>query len=436
MAGKRSRVSVARLLAPLFAASITVGVVMVSDLVPTRGSNLSSAPRARSVWRLELVSLVKGSPPGSGFSTPIFAKSFVVAGNGAIGHPNGVRVMDVSDPSSPTVAAFVETPGYALQVASDGDLVFVADGAGGLRVLNIADPTSPGEVGSFDGVRPRLIAHVGDFVFTDDHYTRSGGSPARVGIAAVRISDPANPAEAAFFEMAVRPHGIHPIGNHLLLPTHDGVTPQLHIVDVSKPEMPHMVATLSGVDSPMCCYGDQYLLASSEDDPVWRLGAPTTTYDLAEPWNPVRIGPIEYSERCDDVRSDAILVPWASYDTVRVFAMESPTRLCEAARWDPPSSGHRFTLPAMKSDLLASATRPDGKSDLYLFRLTREDVHDDDGDDKEGEAEPGAELPPPLESTAEIETLVLPDSLPAAGGGHGRIDSQRRDPTLDRRRDP
>jgi len=67
----------------------------------------------------------------------------------------GLYVLDVGDPADPRVLARVDTPGVASDVAVaavDGRPVigarhvFLADGADGLRVIDVADPTAPREV--------------------------------------------------------------------------------------------------------------------------------------------------------------------------------------------------------------------------------------------------------------------------------------------------
>jgi len=59
-----------------------------------------------------------------------------VAGGG------GLRVVDVSNPASPTEIGFYDTPGWARGVAVSGSTAYVAD-YDGLRVVDVADPATP-----------------------------------------------------------------------------------------------------------------------------------------------------------------------------------------------------------------------------------------------------------------------------------------------------
>lgn len=56
----------------------------------------------------------------------------------------GLRVIDVSEPSLPVEVGFLDTPGFARDVAVSGGLAVVADYDAGLRVIDISEPSAPG----------------------------------------------------------------------------------------------------------------------------------------------------------------------------------------------------------------------------------------------------------------------------------------------------
>jgi hypothetical protein len=62
----------------------------------------------------------------------------------------GLRVIDVSNPSSPREVGFYDTSGTAYGVAVSGSYAYVADGPAGLRVIDVSNPSSPREVGFYD----------------------------------------------------------------------------------------------------------------------------------------------------------------------------------------------------------------------------------------------------------------------------------------------
>lgn len=59
----------------------------------------------------------------------------------------GLRIIDVSVPTLPVEAGFLDTFNEAYDVFVSGDHAFVAAGTSGLRVIDVSDPTAPAEVG-------------------------------------------------------------------------------------------------------------------------------------------------------------------------------------------------------------------------------------------------------------------------------------------------
>ncbi len=59
-------------------------------------------------------------------------------------------MINVSNPASPTNAALVDTPGFAMDIALQGQYAYIADQTGGLRVFDISIPTAPVEVAVYD----------------------------------------------------------------------------------------------------------------------------------------------------------------------------------------------------------------------------------------------------------------------------------------------
>lgn len=111
-----------------------------------------------------------------------FAGTFVYA---AVGN-DGLFVIDVSDPTDPSIVGFVD-PGTATGVAVSGSFAYVADSAfDGLHAIDISDPTNPAVVGS--------VVTTGDF----DRRVAVSGAMAYVTdssfLHVIDVSDPQNPA--------------------------------------------------------------------------------------------------------------------------------------------------------------------------------------------------------------------------------------------------
>jgi hypothetical protein len=58
----------------------------------------------------------------------------------------GVRILDVTDPTNPQVVGFYDTLGFALDLQVAGDLAYVAAREGGFYIGNFGDPTDPQHV--------------------------------------------------------------------------------------------------------------------------------------------------------------------------------------------------------------------------------------------------------------------------------------------------
>jgi hypothetical protein len=125
------------------------------------------------------------------YDTPNQATHLEVTGNHVIlGQWNlGFRIIDVSNPASPVQVSYYDTPGNASGLAVEGNLLYVADGNAALEVFDISNPASPTMIGmnetwdyldSYTGVDV-----VGDYAFVSNF---------NFGMYVFDVSDPTNPA--------------------------------------------------------------------------------------------------------------------------------------------------------------------------------------------------------------------------------------------------
>ena len=96
-----------------------------------------------------------------------------------------LKVIDISDPSSPTLADTYDTTGRAKHTFVSGDYAYVADLFGGLVILDISDPTSLIHAGSISTSHQALDVTVsGDYAYVADEQS---------GLQVFDISDLSNP---------------------------------------------------------------------------------------------------------------------------------------------------------------------------------------------------------------------------------------------------
>ncbi len=121
-----------------------------------------------------------GTPDGNIFAGNSGACTITVANSGF-----SVQVMAVVSSFTPTPLSYVTIPGFANEVAVNGDYAYVAAGAAGLQVVNVADRTNPTIIGSL-----ALAGNANDVkLIGTTAYVASGSA----GLQVVDVSVPAAP---------------------------------------------------------------------------------------------------------------------------------------------------------------------------------------------------------------------------------------------------
>jgi hypothetical protein len=217
-------------------------------------------------------------------SLPNVAKDVFVSGNYAYIATStaGLQVVDIgsviSNPSEIlelAVTGSLDTPWNAEGIYVAGKYAYIAD-ADTVRILDISDPTSPVNVGAYN--TPGRTAH-GIFVAGNYAYVATGSS----GLQILDISDPANVFLKGLYatEDARR---LVVKGNYAYVADYDG---GLQIIDVSKPESP----ILSGSCSKISYAYDVYI----NDDYAYVAGSGPgfSVVDITNPANPVVINSVD-----------------------------------------------------------------------------------------------------------------------------------------------
>jgi hypothetical protein len=145
---------------------------------------------------------------------------------------NGLQVIDVSDPTSPTLAGSYNTTGDSRAVAVSGDHAFVADGGSGIQVIDISDPTTPTLDGNYDTPGWAL-----DIVISGDHAFMAGGAN---GLQVIAISDPTTPTLAGSWDSPIDAWGVAVSGDRAYLADDDS---GLQVIDISDPTNPTPVGS-------------------------------------------------------------------------------------------------------------------------------------------------------------------------------------------------
>lgn len=166
-----------------------------------------------------------------------------ISGNDVIGLTAGTATVLVSyrgksalvsvdvETFDPIPVAAINTPGYAYDVAVQGNIAFVADG-NALIAINVGDPSAPAIIGSQSLPGAFDVALLG---------TRAFVAQGNSGLGIVDISNPASLSLLSQFDTTSTVDGIAIGGRYAYLATNVG----LQIVDITDPIAPQLLSTLA-----------------------------------------------------------------------------------------------------------------------------------------------------------------------------------------------
>ena len=144
---------------------------------------------------------------------------------------SGLRVIDVSTPTSPIEVGFVDTPGDAEGVAVSGSYAYVSDTlpSSGLRVIDVSTPASPIEVGRLESLHSSQLAVSGSYAYV----------PVAYFLFVIDVSTPASPIEVGSVRLDGGPMAVS--GSYAyVMGSYSG---RLLVIDVSTPSSPFEVGS-------------------------------------------------------------------------------------------------------------------------------------------------------------------------------------------------
>jgi hypothetical protein len=176
--------------------------------------------------------------PGDGDAIAVFASgSLAYVADGA----SGLQIVDVSNPSSPTLRGSYDTPGSANGVFVDGGLAYVAGQTAGLLIIDVSNPSSPTLRGSYDtpGWAEGVFV-VGGLAYVADQWA---------GLQIIDVSNPSSPTLRGSYATAHVAKGVFVAGGLAYVADFGN---GFQIIDVSNPSLP----TLRGsYDTPLDASG-------------------------------------------------------------------------------------------------------------------------------------------------------------------------------------
>ncbi|NQT34250.1 choice-of-anchor D domain-containing protein, partial [bacterium] len=218
--------------------------------------------------------------------TPGGAYGVFVVGNYAYiaDRPEGIRIIDVSDPANPREVANQEIPDPAYEIVVVDGIGYVAGDQSGLRIIDLSDPENPDEIAFLD--TPGYM--MGVFVIDDIAYAADGPR----GLMLIDISDPENPETISSIDTPEWAVNVHVVGDYAYIA--DG-TNGLVVIDVSDPDNMEQVGSYNtpGLAVNVLVKGD-YAYIGDETGGLRII-------DVSDPTNPDEIGSFETAEEATGV---------------------------------------------------------------------------------------------------------------------------------------
>jgi len=210
-----------------------------------------------------------------GYDTSGYAWGVAVAGDNAYiaDEGSGLVVVDVSDPTDPTFVGGYDTLSYAEGVTVAGGYAYAADGGNGLVVIDVSNKSYPLWVGDYDTSGSAYgVAVSGGYAYVADGYG---------GLMVINVSDPADLTFAGSYNTSGSAYGVAVSGNYAYVANGSG---GLVVVNVSDSTDPTLVGgyDTSGSAYDVAIFGNYAYIADDDDGLV--------VVDVSDPADPFRAG--------------------------------------------------------------------------------------------------------------------------------------------------
>jgi hypothetical protein len=235
---------------------------------------------------------------------------------------SGLRVVDVSDPSTPVEVGAYDTPGFARGVYVAGGYAYVADGGAGLRVVDVSNPAAPLEVGTYN--TPGTAEGV--YVAGRYAYMADGGSGLRV----VNVSDPTAPVEVGAYNMPGDTTEIYVAGSHAYVIADEA---GLRVVDVSDPTAPVEIGAHHTLSQALDVHvADSHAYVANG-------GSGLSVVDVSDPAAPASVGVFDTPGAAAGIFATSGYAYVADGNAgLRVVNVSDPTAPVERGAYDTPGS--------------------------------------------------------------------------------------------------
>ena len=223
---------------------------------------------------------------------------------------DGVVVIDVSEPTVPTMDTMALAAGLAVDISLDGGRAYVASQYSALAILDVSDPTLPTALGVYDTVGQNPV-FCGAVVGRDSFAFLAWPRPR---VVTIDVIDPTRPGRAGGCEeMFSQPEDM--VLRDTLL--YCAEASRFQVVNVARPREPVLVGS--------CNIQDGVWGLVVQDTLAYVAGVSLYIVNVADPSNPVVVNTAGKPSIGVAVRDTFVYVP--SIETLYVYSAADPTQL-------------------------------------------------------------------------------------------------------------
>ncbi|MFC1975808.1 LVIVD repeat-containing protein [Chloroflexota bacterium] len=294
---------------------------------------------------------------GGGAEDMVLRDGYAYVTNGYWG---GFRILDVSDPTSLNHMSIYDTPGRTWNVALVDHYVYFAEDPPwnggkpvsdyGLRILNISDPLSPTMTGLYT-----TSTHITDLT-VKGHYAYLTTADDKLRI--LNVSDPVDPVEIGVYssEFSTLDH-LTRVNDELYLADDD--QNRLHLIDTSTPLTPKIIGTMTMSSKPTELIAHNNYVYVLNQAGLWII-------DISEPTTPIEASLYQTSNSISAIVADGYYIYLTSGSTLQVIDVSTPTSPIEVGQYDLPSEAKPYSLALVKNHLYIRYTHNANQGLLIL----------------------------------------------------------------------
>ena len=193
-----------------------------------------------------------------------------------------ISVIDISDPTLPTLAGSVRTDGVMQDLTIIDDVLYAAMGVGGFQTLDLSVAAVPAMMGQWwEAFSPCGLAVVGNTIYMGDN---------RAGLRVLDISNPLAPVSIASLSLPGAQGLIQVQGDYAYSLDYSDC---VNIIDISDPHHPDLLTRIEEEARAVAIVDDLAFLAEQDG---------LLIYDISDPPNPSQVGQCSIPGHSWDVR--------------------------------------------------------------------------------------------------------------------------------------